>query len=402
MSIVMIQDVPHTITDNFQKKQFSNNKVSHVHNQVPLTNTPVRSVITTISPTTAVAPNILVGGQSIMFRLEDQIDRFHSAFLEFNYTVGNVGLVTLGSPSTWIAQLSIYTDAGATLVYQQLSNVEEFLIHGIMYNRSKHENTAAQRGTNNSYAYSLSLAPNTSGTFQIEIAKLFFNTLRLRTYSISSNILIKIQFVNNAITLNANNFTTTCNLKLHGLMEHTSIKNQILSTAKLDKTTMYYGFQRHIELLPNLQPSTKTQIRLSGITGHVIAYFLILRTTTNTTDPINQFAFSGDIATIEYTDQSNQSLVGYSPLNKTDLRQLYNYDNLFPQFSNVYYYAFSNSDFYDLSTGSSSGYNYANGFQNVVITTASTLVAGPYELGVYALTSESAHYKNTSLKTTRA
>lgn len=397
MSIVTIRDAKNVIADNFHKTAFDNNKSTHTHNP-NVYEIQQRSVLVQVSPTTATPSNVLINNSSVQFRIEDSIDKYSAMYVSMDWVTTGAA-VTLSSCAGFIKTLQIFSENGSNLLFNSLSELEPWVTNNMLYTRDQHELTSGNRGTTVAYSGVQTLPANSSGTFLFEIGKSFFNLAKIRSYLVQGNILVKIQF-NNSITLNAGNFSSNCILKLLGCMEHSSIKSALLQTAKLNKDVFFHSIARHQEI-QNLQPNNKYTIRLSGITNsYVNSCWIIVRSLANSTDPANWFVFENNLSAFEFTNESQQSLCGYSPITRADEKIMYPFQNLFLNYTNARFYRFTEDPVIDFKYSGGHGYAFFNGFNYLNLYTGA-ITPGAFEITVLAFVNETLFSRNAIIKTTR-
>jgi hypothetical protein len=364
-----------------------------------------RKCMVNCNPSTSVQANIWNSGQ-IDFRIEEQIDRIagNGVWLRIGYSNTSGAACVLAPVNAWLNQIQVYSNNGSTLIYQQLSNMESFVINHLVMSRDEYENLAydAYRSDANYTQTTISVANGESGYFYLPLCPLFWKSTHLRPYSINGNLLIRLTF--NPASINISSGSLTCTeavLRISGYMESADQKKLVLSKATLPKQFFYYSVQRHIENM-TLAASSVYNIRLSGITGHVNQLVFVIRSAADSASPNAQFSFSRP-ASFEILDENNVSLTGFTPVSDTEmvLNYAHQYPNKFILHNNLNVHSFSQTPIGDLALGTINGVQHFNGFCSLRFTTRSTLVGGAYTVTVIALCNETLTIMNGNAYSTR-
>jgi hypothetical protein len=221
----------------------------------------------------------------------------------------------------------------------------------------------------------------------------------MRPYSIDGQLLVRLTFNSATNNISSGSMTTTeAVLRISGYEEPESQKKMILSKAMIPKNFFYYAPQRHLEIMTLAASSTYT-VRISGIQGYANQLFFALRSTSNINSPGNQFSFVR-VASFELLDESNVSIVGFTPITESDmiLQYTHQYDNLFINNTYSHVWSFSQTPVTDLEYGG----HFFNGFNSIKFTTKSTLVGGSYQLVVIALCNENLRVNKAHVTSTRS
>jgi hypothetical protein len=338
---LQLQNYPNTFNDVPGQAKIGNQNVkTFAYKYVPQ-----RHIIVNVNPTSAIFSNVLQGA-TIDYRIElGIIDRISGAGCQLRVAYSNTSGANcvIAIPEKWLVNIQIYANNGFTLIYQHVNEVEQYLINSVTLSRNEHENTAAYRGTSSIYATgTLTISNGATGYLFVKIAPLFWKALHLRPYSIDGQLLIRLQFDTGAANISSGSMTTTeAILRLSGYEEPEAQKKLILSKAMLPKNFFYYNPQRYIESL-SLTTSLSYTVRLSGIHGNCNQLFFVLRAAANIGSLANSFSFTR-VANFEILDESNVSVVGFSPVTESDMIMQYShqYDNVFILNTNAYVWSFS-------------------------------------------------------------
>lgn len=402
MSDILIQDYPNAMNDVAHQVQIGNNKVE----SFSFKNVPQRRSVVTINPTTSISSNILAGAQ-IDFRVENCVDRFsggNAVYLRVAYNNTSGANCVIAPAECQIGLIQIYSNNGSNLLYQQQNNSESYVANNIVTSRTEHEGIAALKLTSAAYATGVVTISNAqTGYYYIPICPLFWKSIHLRPYTISGNLLIRVQFNNAAINISSGSMTTTeAVLRVSGYYESEEQKKMMINKALLPKNFFYFAPQRHIETQTLAVSSTYT-IRLSGIRGIAPVLFFCIRSTANISSPGNQYNWVR-CSSFEILDSANVALTGYNPVTEDDMQLSYShqFDNLFLNNTGAHVYSFSQQPVGNLATGTLDGSVFFDGFHSLRFTTKSTITPGSYEIMVCCLCNENLKLRNSVLLSSRA
>lgn len=361
-----------------------------------------RRALVQVTPTSSIPTNVFAGGE-LQFKLENQIDRIGSVYLRVDWSNQSGADFQFSAPVMHLERVEVYANNGSTLLYQTISPVSNFLIDSVCMHRQEWETTAGIRGTSDAYATGqVTISTGRTGSTYYTIAPNFFRSIKLRTYAIDGNILIRLRFQDASRIITSGTITTTsANLLLSGYYEAAEAKKHCLARAEAPKAFSYWAPQHHIEVM-NLTPSQSYTVRLSGINGWVGQLLFALRPIANAISPNNQFSFARP-QDFDILDPSQKSLTGFRKVSKDDMVLLYShlYDNLFINNTNACVYSFSQNPLTDVSKGTVNGVEEMRGAHYLQFTTQSNLVAGSFEILVFALCNESLIIERAQVKTSR-
>ena len=399
MSLILAQN-PNAMNDLPVPKQIGNKKIEAFVN----TSVSQRRVYVQISPSSAISSNVISGG-SLEYRLENNVDRITSCYLRVDYTNSSGADFVCSCGPAQIRQIEIFSNNGATLLYQTTSAVANFLIDAVNLSRTEWNTTASMRATTaETYATGVQTIPNgQSGSLFYSIAPQFWRSLKLRSYTIDGNFLIKIKFKDPSTIIQSGTFTTTsANLQFTGYMEDDKQKQVAVQRASVPKALAYYAPQQHLETL-NLSPSSTYNVRLSGINGWVNTLYFVVRAVADATSPNNVFRFYRPYS-YDFLDPSSSSITGFKQqLSNFDQVIIYShqFDNEFINHTGACVYSFSQSPASDMATGAWHGGVEMRGSHYLQITTEPNLPAGSYEVHVYAMCNETLVIEKAQVRSTR-
>lgn len=386
-------DIPQTMNvSGKQAEAFTNKSVEQ------------RREMVFVNPSSAISSNVL-DGAVLDYRVENVIDRISACYLRVTYNNASGGNFVMCPPSGWLASIEIYANNGSTLLYQSsAANIEQWILDSCFRDRNEHNTTAAIRGTNSAYTTAqITIANGATGSYYVCIAPQFFRSLHLRAYSFDGNLLIRLRFQSASLNyITSGSWTTTeAVLLFSGYNESEHQQKYILSKATIPKCLSYYSFQRHNET-QTLAASTKYQVRLSGIRGHVNFLAFGLRPIANASDPNLQFTFVRPDS-FDILNASNQSITGFKPQTVNDMILMASHllPNEFILNTNLSVWSFSQNPQQDIATGSNNGYEQFEGFHSLEWNTSSALTPGSYQILVYAICNEALIIQNAQLSSTR-
>ncbi len=402
MSNILLQDYNNSYNDIPHLT-----KIGNVNTETySFKNVPQRRAMVTVNPTSAISANLLAGAQ-VDFRLENCIDRMSSGnavFLRIGYSNTSGANCIVAPAESQLKMIQIYSNNGSNLLYQQNNSTESYVANNIVTSRTEHEGIAALKLTNANYATGVQTIPNgQSGYYYIPICPLFWKAIHFRPYTVSGNLLIRVQFESASANISSGSMTITeAVLRVSGYYESDEQKKMMINKALVPKNFFFNGPQRHVESLTLAASQTYT-IRLSGIRGICPVIFFCIKLTSNIGSPGNAFTWV-KVDNFEILDSANVSLTGFNPITSDEMLLSYahQFDNLFLNNTNAHVHSFSQTPVADLAYGSLNGSVFFDGFHSLRFTTKSGLAGGTYEITVVSLCNENLKVSNSVVLASRA
>jgi hypothetical protein len=394
---------PNSFNDQLLPMQFAGKTID----TFGIKSTNQRRVLSIVQPNTGIttANGGVLNGGTVEFFIQNGVDRLLGCTLRLGYSNTSGAACVLSPTMSFLTQVQIFADNGTTLLHSTMSPQEAWILMGLSMERTQFEGIAPLIGTNSSYSYSTQSIPNgNSGYLYITLCKAFFNSVKLRPYTINGNLSIRLLFAPLSANIASGSMNiNACELLLSGYNESPEQKKLNLSKVPIEKNLFYYGITRDYQTV-TLAPSTTYTFKTPGLNGYcaMLCFALSLQSTIFT--PGSQFAFN-DVFNYQWLDSANSSITGYSNIVAAgfqgygDQNLLYSsqFSNLFLNNCQIGVFSFSQNPVSDLNSGQNNGYVYLNGQNSITFTTTSSMATGSYQLLSLGFISESLRIVNGNI-----
>ncbi len=357
-------------------------------------------VVINNSPTTTIAANLL-DGNTCQFRFTNKgsLSRFDHIYLKMLIRNGSGAGITVAPSQMWLQELRIYGANGNNLLCDIRG--EELWLDNAYLSRDRWDNALDQLVLSTS-AYSTAGVTIVPGNTRIAYIPIFnpLSQLRLCPSALSSELLFEFRFwpATRNVLAGAVPLTDNCTMLLRGAYDTPQVVEL--------KTKMYSGAvdlpftsrQRFTQSIA-LTPSSQYTVVISGINGLVSDLFWTLRAIPITNTNQGTFANAG-VNTYDIEDQNGQSLTGYYQRDYSDsnIIGLEYFSNAMQKIANFTFITFNRDPCRTYKDGSCSGFQPFTGFEKLIFTTNSTMVAGNYQLDIYAKVYNVAEIRNRMIE----
>ncbi len=347
--------------------------------------------IAEVSPVNGFVPSGVLNGNIFEFKLDnDDVSVIDHAYLRFEISNSTGAAVVLPPTPLWFEKYELQTSTSNTLC--QVTDIESWLAV-CMLPRQNFEQIATLMGTTTAYATSgVSIANGASVELFLPLLTVF-NAARLHLPGLTGDL--RLRFYPKMSTLNLISGThptfNKVSLMLHGFDEESGKRN-VRTAIYQDRTREYKNIPvckpfldwQNFKQSVTLSPSTLASIRLNGFDGLCSGVFVVIRaapiTATNQATMI-------PMRHITLKDAAGNSYCGNFVKSHAMSRviQAGLFDNNASANVNFYFIPFSSNPVYDFFVGGVHGHQTLNGNDSLEIMPNSTLVAGDYQIDLFAL-----------------
>lgn len=350
------------------------------------------------APLNAVNGSAFLNGGQIEFKVDRNhvVSTLTHAYVRMDITNATGAAVTLAPTPFFIQRLEFIGNGGNVLA--QFDGQELWLLCS-MLSRDEWEKSAAYFGSDANYATTGVSVANGASTVLYLPLFVVLSAAKLHLAGLQNELTIRIQTQTSDKTILAGSHPTVTDvaLILKGYQEPAAIRESRRAICQRG-VPIKLPFVNSIDAraVITMAPSSRYEYNLSTIRANVIALMFTLRPVafTGATQGTYQAISSFDVQLA-----SGESVLGsYQRLhadNKLDQAEIF--PNLMSKYSDHYFISFSRDPVGDFATGSVSGQLVFSGTEKLVINTPSTLVAGNYQLDLYALSCEHLYIEKCQL-----